>query len=102
MGTGIVQKWLFSQLSEPLLINWDGGRWVSYPYYRIKTEICTYKASTTIGCIHGKLVEMTIPQGTAGYCLYAAAANQEAGSESHVMRHHCKQQWQTVNQIRQF
>ena len=45
---------------------------------------------------------MTIPQGAAGYHLYAAAANQEAGIESHDMQHHCKQQWQTVNQIRQF
>ena len=49
-----------------------------------------------------KLVEMTIPRGTAGYCLYAAAANQEAGIESHDMWHHCKQQWRIVNQIRQF
>ena len=95
-------KWLFSWLSEPLLINWHGGRWVSYPYYEIKTEICTYKASTAIGCIRRKLVEMTIPRGAAGYHLYAAAANQEARIESHDMRHRCKQQWQTVNQIRQF
>ena len=45
---------------------------------------------------------MTIPRGAAGYRLYAAAANQEAGIESRDMRHHCKQQWQTVNQIHQF
>ena len=67
-----------------------------------KTEICTYKASAAIGCIRGKLIEMTIPRGAAGYHLYTAAANQEAGIGSHDMRHHCKQQWRTVNQIRQF
>ena len=76
-------KRLFSQLSEPLLVNWHGGRGVSHPYYRIKTEICTYKACAAIGCIRGKLVEMTVPQGTTGYNLYAAAANQEAGIKSH-------------------
>ena len=75
---------------------------VTYPYYRIKTEICTYKACATIGCVRGKLVEMTIPRGTVGYRLYAAAANQEAGIKSCDTRHHCKQQWQTVNQIHQF
>ena len=95
-------KWLSSQLSEPLLVNWHGGRWVSYPYYGIKTEKCTYKASATIGCIHGKLVKMTIPRGAVGYRLYAAATNQEARIESHDLWHHCKQQWQTVNQIHQF
>ena len=95
-------KWLSSQLSEPLLVNWHGGRWVSYPYYGIKTEKCTYKASATIGCVCRKLVKMTIPRGTAEYCLYTAAANQEAGIESRDMWHHCKQQWQTVNQIHQF
>ena len=31
---------------------------------------------------HGKLIEMTVPRGTVGYHLYAAAANQEAGIES--------------------
>ena len=95
-------KWLFSQLSEPLLINWHGGRWVSYPYYRIKTEICTYKACAAIGCIRRKIVEMTIPRGATGYCLYAAAANQEAKIESRDTWHHCKQQCWTVNQICQF
>ena len=95
-------KWLSSQLSKPLLLNWHGERWVSYPYYGIKTEKCTYKASAAIGCIHGKLVKMTIPRGAVGYHLYAAAANREAGIESHDMRHHCKQQWWTVNQICQF
>ena len=55
-----------------------------------------------MGCIHGKLVKMTIPRGAVGYCLYAAAANQEAGIKSHDMQHHCKQQWWTVNQIHQF
>ena len=75
---------------------------VSYPYYGIKTEICTYNASAAIGCIRGKLVEMTVPRGAAGYRLYTAAANQEAGIESLDMHHHCKQQWWTVNQIRQF
>ena len=84
------------------MVNWHGGRWVSYPYYRIKTEICTYKACAAIGCVRGKLVEMTIPQGAMGYHLYAAAANQEARIKSRDMRHHCKQQWRTVNQIRQF
>ena len=81
-------KRLSSQLSEPLLVNWHGGRWVSYPYYGIKTEKCTYKASVTIGCIRRKLVKMTIPRGTMGYRLYAAAANQEARIESRDMRHH--------------
>ena len=95
-------KWPFSWLSEPLLINWHGEQWVSYPYYRIKTEICTYKASAAIGCVPRKLVEMTISRGTVGYHLYTAAANQEARIESHDMWHHCKQQWWTVNQIRQF
>ena len=32
---------------------------------------------------HGKLIEMTVPRGTVGCCLYAAAANQEARIESH-------------------
>ena len=45
---------------------------------------------------------MTIPRGAVGYCLYTAAANQEARIKSRDMRHHCKQQWRTVNQIRQF
>ena len=94
-------KKLSSQLFEPLLVNWHGGQWVSYPYYGIKTEKCTYKASAAIGCVRGKLVKMTIPRGTAGYCLYAAA-NQEAGIKSCDTWHHCKQQWQTVNQIHQF
>ena len=49
-----------------------------------------------------KLVEMTIPRGSTGYRLYAAAANQEAGIESRDTLHHCKQQWRIVNQIRQF
>ena len=45
---------------------------------------------------------MTIPRGSAVYHLYAAAANQEARIESRDMRHHCKQQWRTVDQIRLF
>ena len=45
---------------------------------------------------------MTILRGAAGYHLYAAAANQEAGIKSCDMWHHCKQQWWIVNQIRQF
>ena len=60
------------------------------------------KLPPPLGCVRGKLVKMTIPQGAVGYHLYAAAANQEAGIESRDMRHHCKQQWQTVNQIHQF
>ena len=67
-----------------------------------KTEKCTYKASTAICCVRGKLVEMTIPRGTAGYHLYAAAADQEARIKSRDMKYHCKQQWRTVNQIHQF
>ena len=43
---------------------------------------------------------MTIPQGTAGYRVYAAAANQEARVKSRDTRHHCKQTWQTADQIR--
>ena len=31
---------------------------------------------------HGKLIEMTVPRGTAGCHLYAATANQEAGIKS--------------------
>ena len=77
-------KWLFSRLSELLLVNWHGDRGVSYPYYRIKTEICTHKACAAIGCVRGKLVEMTVPRGAVGHRLYTAAANQEAGIESHV------------------
>ena len=72
------------------------------PLLQEKTEKCTYKASAAIGCVRGKLVKMTIPRGAVGYRLYTAAANQEAKIESCDMRHHCKQQWQTVNQIRQF
>ena len=45
---------------------------------------------------------MTIPRGAAGYCLYAAAANQEAGIKSRDTRHHCKQIWRTVDQIHLF
>ena len=45
---------------------------------------------------------MTTLRGAVGYRLYAAAANQEARIESRDMQHHCKQQWRTVNQIRQF
>ena len=71
-------------------------------YHTLITEKCTYKASATIGCVRGKLVKMTIPRGTVGYRLYTAAANQEARIESHDTQHHCKQQWWTVNQIRQF
>ena len=56
-------KRLSSQLSDPLLINWHEGRQVPYPYYRIKTEKCTYKASAAIGLRRGKLAKMTIPHG---------------------------------------
>ena len=67
-----------------------------------KTKICTYNASAAIGCVRGNLEKMTIPRGATGYHLYTAAANQEARIKSHVMQHHCKQQWRTVNQIHQF
>ena len=95
-------KQLSSQLLDPLLINWHEGQQVPYPYYRIKTEKCTYKAFAAIELRHGKPGKMTIPHGAAGYCLYAAAANQEAGIESHDTRHHCKQIWWTVDQVHLF
>ena len=95
-------KQLSSRLLDPLLINWHEGQQVPYPYYRIKTEKCTYKASAAIELRRGKPGKMTIPHGATGYCLYAAAANQEAGIKSHDMRHHCKQLWRTVDQIHLF
>ena len=42
------------------------------------------------------------PRGTAGYYLYAAAANQEARIESRDLQHHCKQTWWSVDQIHPF
>ena len=54
-------KQLSSWLLDPLSINWHEGRQVPYPYYRIKTEKCTYKASAAIELRRGKPGKMTIP-----------------------------------------
>ena len=82
----------FSRLSKPLLVNWHGNRKTLYPYYRIKTEICTHRACTAIG----KLIEMTVPRGAMGCLLYAAQPIRRPELSHMTPHHHCKQQWQIV------
>ena len=61
----------------------------------------TYKASAAIGQLRRKLGKLTIPAVLRDTPVWAAA-NQEAGIESRDPRHHCKQTWQTENQIHPF
>ena len=59
-------KWHFCRFSAPLLVILHDSQKVSCLYYGIKTEISTHTACATIGCVYGRLIEMTVPQGIMG------------------------------------